>query len=79
MVSPIFGNDKFCFKFYFDIEPKEGIKTLIVLREEQNDNRDQTVMWQISDVKLDFWEEGQFYLEDPGDFRASFCFNKSNF
>ncbi len=71
MVSPFIEKDKFCFKFYFQLKPNEGVKTLMVLVENNDLLREQRVVWQFSDPKLDFWEEGQVYIDNPTEFRVS--------
>ena len=65
MISPVLLEPNICLQFYFQIKPYEGISSLIVAIENVNGKGEQTVIWQLSNIKLDFWEIGRVHIQNP--------------
>ena len=68
IASPLITDSpNFCFEFYYDIKPFEGISSLQILMEKP-DVKEEIVIWQLSNSKLDFWEQGRVHIANPDDF-----------
>lgn len=67
LVSPPIQDPNFCFQFYWMVKPHEGIQALKVSIENTK-NKEETVIWQLSEFILDFWEEGRVHIANPEEF-----------
>ncbi len=68
IVSPLILDSDFCFQFYFDIRPYEGISMLQVVMENAGNKGEEVVIWQLSQIRLDFWEQGRVHISNPDQF-----------
>ena len=69
MASPKINNPDFCFQFWFFVVPHEGIKELQITMENVNSpESSQVVLWQLTEFKLDFWEQGRVHVSNPEEF-----------
>ena len=67
MASPKINNPDFCFNFWFFVKPHEGIKELQITMENANAEH-QVILWQLTEFKLDFWEQGRVHVANPEEF-----------
>merc|ERR1711862_561125 len=58
MASPVISGAQFpnfCFEFYSDLKPHEGISALQVSIENVEGDGDEVLIWQLTNIQLDFW------------------------